>query len=143
MLPIGTEIKLCEMGFHASKRAIDALRYAPGALVCRVTLHGKILHDSDKSVAQGRTVLAMADATNVLHEFACRCAEQALSLIPNPDPRSMAAIAAKRAWIKGEISNEQLDAAGAAAWAAARDAARDAQNTMLENMLNELLGDRA
>lgn len=55
----------------------------------------------------------------VLHEFACRCAEQALSLVDNPDPRSVAAIAAKRAWLKGDINDEQL----AAAWAAARDAA--------------------
>jgi hypothetical protein len=62
----------------------------------------------------------------VLHEFACRCAEQALSLVGNPDPRSVAAIAAKRAWLKGEINDEQLDAARAAAWDAARDAAWDA-----------------
>ena len=87
----------------------------------------------------------------VLHEFACRCAEQALSLVDNPDPRSVAAVAAKRAWLKGDISDEQLaaaqdaaqDAARAAAqdaaWAAARDAAwaaaQDAQITMLIDML--------
>ena len=70
----------------------------------------------------------------ILHEFACRCAESALSLIDSPDPRSVAAIAAKRAWLKCDIADEQLaaawdaarDAAWAAAWAAARDAARDA-----------------
>ena len=67
----------------------------------------------------------------ILHEFACRCAEDALKLIDNPDPRSIAAIAAKRKWLKGEITNEELDAArdaaraaaSATAWAAARDAA--------------------
>ncbi|QQR29474.1 hypothetical protein I5Q82_15740 [Acutalibacter muris] len=57
-----------------------------------------------------------------LHEFACRCAEEALKLVEDPDPRSVAAIEAKRKWLKGEISDEELDAA----WAAARDAARDA-----------------
>ena len=55
----------------------------------------------------------------ILHEFACRCAEEALKLVDNPDPRSVAAIAAKRSWMKGEISGAKLAAASAAAWAAA------------------------
>lgn len=73
-----------------------------------------------------------------LHEFACRCAEEALKRVDNPDPRSVAAIEAKRKWLRGEISDEELTAASdaamaaarsaawAAAWAAARDAAWDA-----------------
>jgi hypothetical protein len=55
----------------------------------------------------------------VLHEFACRVAEQTLALLTNPDPRSVAAIAAKRAWLKGEITAEQLREARQAAWTAA------------------------
>ena len=62
---------LCKRGLHASARALDALKYAPGPVICRVTLGGTVLHGDDKSVAQERTVLAMADATAVLHEFAC------------------------------------------------------------------------
>ncbi len=58
-----------------------------------------------------------------LHEFACRCAEDVLKLVKDPDPRSVAAIEAKRKWLKGEITDEELDAARDAAWAAARDAA--------------------
>ena len=58
-----------------------------------------------------------------LHEFACVCAERALRRVENPDPRSVAAIEAKRAWIKGEISDAELAAARDAAWVAARDAA--------------------
>ena len=65
----------------------------------------------------------------VLHEFACRCAEEALKLVDNPDPRSVAAIEAKRRWLRGEIPDRELedaraaaraacDAAWAAAWAA-------------------------
>ncbi|MCI9544918.1 MAG: hypothetical protein HFE93_12220, partial [Acutalibacter muris] len=34
-----------------------------------------------------------------LHEFACRCAEEALKLVKDPDPRSVAAIEAKRKWL--------------------------------------------
>lgn len=61
----------------------------------------------------------------ILHEFACVCTEYALSLIENPDPRSIKAIEVKRAWIRGEATNEELDAAWDAAWDAS-DAAWDA-----------------
>ena len=59
----------------------------------------------------------------VLHECACRCAEYALTFVREPDSRSIAAIEAKRKWLRGEISNDDLTAARAAADAAARDAA--------------------
>ena len=69
----------------------------------------------------------------ILHEFACRCAEDALSRIDNPDSRSIHAIAVKHRWIAGEATDEELAAAQAAArtaaWAAqaaAQDAARTA-----------------
>ena len=57
-----------------------------------------------------------------LHEFACRCAEYALSFMESPDPRSIAAIEAKRKWLRGEITDAELDAA----CDIARDAAHDA-----------------
>ena len=66
----------------------------------------------------------------ILHEFACRCAEYALSFVKNPDPRSIAAIEAKRKWLRGEITGAELYdawyAARYAAWDAAQDAAWDA-----------------
>ena len=61
--------------------------------------------------------------SDILNEFACRCAERALSRVEHPDSRSVAAIEAKRAWMKGEISDAELAVASAAAWDAARDAA--------------------
>jgi hypothetical protein len=54
----------------------------------------------------------------ILHEFACRCAEEALKLVDKPDPRSIAAIETTRKWLRGEATDKE--------WAAARDAARDA-----------------
>lgn len=71
----------------------------------------------------------------VLHEFACRCAEQALALVDTPDPRSVAAVAAKRAWLRGEATDDELAAAQAAAWDAAHDAAWDAQVDLLIALL--------
>lgn len=58
----------------------------------------------------------------ILHELACRCAERALSRVENPDPRSLRAIEAKRAWIRGEATDDELEAARAAALDAARAA---------------------
>ena len=62
----------------------------------------------------------------ILHEFACRCAEYALSFVESPDPRSIAVIEAKRKWLRGEITGAELYAASDAAQAAAQDAARAA-----------------
>ena len=59
----------------------------------------------------------------ILHEFACRCAERALSIVGKPDERSVAAIEAKRKWLRGEISDKELDAALDAAHGAAWNAA--------------------
>ena len=59
----------------------------------------------------------------ILHEFACRCAEYALSFVESPDPRSIAAIEAKRKWLRGEITDAELDVARVAARDAAHDAA--------------------
>ena len=85
----------------------------------------------------------------ILHEFACRCAEKALELVPNPDPRSVEAIEAKRKWLRGEITDDELaaardavsaaarDAVCDAAWDAARDAARRNQVNMLIDLLKE------
>ena len=71
----------------------------------------------------------------VLHEYACRCAEYALTFVREPDSRSIAAIEAKRKWLRGEISNDDLtaaraacDAAADAAWTAADAAAVAAAN---------------
>lgn len=58
-----------------------------------------------------------------LHEFACWCAEDALSHVENADERSWNAIEVKRAWLRGEASDVELAEARAAAWAAALAAA--------------------
>ena len=67
----------------------------------------------------------------LLHEFGCWCADEALKLIDNPDPRSVKAVMAKRQWLRGEITDAALERARAAAWVAvwvARAAAWAAQD---------------
>jgi len=126
-LRIEGEPVLCDHGFHASERIIDALQYAPGALVCRVKLGGKITEGDDKVAAQERTVVWMYDATRVLHEFTLWCAEEALKLIDKPDPRSVEALRVKRLLLDGNATDDEL----APAIDAARDAARAARDAAL------------
>lgn len=59
----------------------------------------------------------------LLHEFACRCAEYALSLVENPDARSVEAIRVKRRWMTGEVADYELRAARIVARAAASEVA--------------------
>ena len=138
------EVEMCESGLHASRRAIDALAYIPnGATVlCRVKCQNIVDEQDDKLVCRKRTVVWSHDCEKLLHEFACRCAERALTNANVTDERSWNAIKVKRAWLKGEATDKELAAAweaareaareaawaaaSAAAWAAARDAARDA-----------------
>jgi len=56
-----------------------------------------------------------------LHLLACDFAEHVVHLADSP--ASQAAIDTKRAWLRGEATDEELAAARAAAWAAAWDAA--------------------
>ena len=139
---------MCSNGVHASRRALDALRYAPGSICCRVQLRGGILHGTDKSVARERRVLWMVDATTLLHEFALivvlNMLHWAKARGEYVDPRSWVALDVKERRLRGVATDRQL----ATAWAAARrpacaaawDAARDAQNTMLETMLETRKG---
>ena len=124
------DVVMCKSGYHASEQILDALGYASGEQVSRVELWGDVEIGDDKIVARNRRVLWTLDATLILHEFACRVAETALAKEDKPDPRSVAAINAKRRWVRGEISDKELaaawDAARAATWAAAKAATRAA-----------------
>ena len=153
------DIKICNNGMHASETIWDALHNAPGPVLCRVNVTGELQHHDDKFVGRSRHVLWMIDAEKLLHEFACRCAEDGLRAAKVDNKECWAAIYAKRKWLRGEISDQELaaawdtaraaarytarDVAWAAAWAAARDAAWDAargaerawQSTELERMV--------
>jgi hypothetical protein len=113
-LQVEPPLRMCEHGLHASVRAIDALRYAPGAIVCRVEVSGDVLFDYDKCAGSKRKVIWMADATRALHEFACRIAEGVLNNMQ--DERSRNAIAVKRKWVDCNATDDELRAARIALW---------------------------
>src|SRR5690606_3831129 len=132
---------LGERGFHASKRPLNALYYAPSDAewLCGVQLGGTIVHDKDKSVATERTTVWILNVHKLLVEFALWNAEQAFQAIRKigiePDEHAIEAVRVVRLWLKDEASKEELgggtyadaDAARAAA-RAARDAGAAAYN---------------
>ena len=143
-LKVPPPIELCERGLHASERAIDALSYAPGAYACLVTLGGVVQHDNDKSVATERTVIAAADATNLLFQFSIDCAARAMERAGWTHKDSWNALAIRAAHMQGLADDSDLGAASSAARSAARSAAESAerqiQNDELERRLRKLLG---
>ena len=122
-------IELCAHGLHASRRGIDALDYAPGPIICRVLIGGEIVEGKDKIAGTERTVLWMADASEMLRDFAHL---QALSVA---DLWDMPPVVRKylmtghlmiRAAARAAAGDAAAPAAGAANWAAAGAAAGDA-----------------
>jgi hypothetical protein len=122
------ELELCEKGLHASERLVDALSYGNSGVICRVEVGEDYLEGSDKLVSSYRKVLAVADCTSILQQFAIETAESVLPIYekeyPN-DNRPRAAIEAVKAYLAGEISQAELESAVDAARAAV-DAAADA-----------------
>jgi len=124
---------MCQQGLHASPSVLDALNYAPGNILFRVSLGGKKVHEEDKSVARERTYISRIDAKPILREFARKCALSVIHLWDCPrlvrdyletgDETSRAAARAA-AW---DAAGDAAGAARAAAWDAAR-AARAAAN---------------
>ena len=138
------EIEMCHSGYHWSRTPWQALEFAPGNLLHKVQVGGKIIEDTNKGVSSERTILATIDATQLLRRFA---ADQALSfahLWPMPDvmreylvdldeaKRSAARSAARSAESAAESAARRAawsaaGSAASAAWsAAARAAAWDA-----------------
>jgi hypothetical protein len=108
-LKVEPPIHLCHKGLHASERIIDALKYAQKPLVSRVVLSGEIKAGEDKHVATARRVLWVLDCEKILHEFACRCAVRALKVAKVTDKRCWDAIKAKRDWLDGKITVDELN----------------------------------
>jgi len=119
-------LEMLRYGLHASENIIDALCHAPGSVICRVECSGSWVKSDDKLVCSERRVLWWINVEHILHEFACRCAEPAINRVKLNDPVFADAIKAKRKWLKKQISDDELAAAGATAWEAARVAAWEA-----------------
>lgn len=114
------KLEICSGGLHFSRRPLDAVRYAPGSWVRYVECYELGEQWFDKGVCRVRGVVWEGDASEILHEFACRIAEKVLNRIEmnrgKVAPSSWAVIEAKRRWLRGEITSEELAAAREASW---------------------------
>lgn len=129
-LTVDCEPVLCESGLHASERPLDALGYAPGPVICRVEVGGKVVRGSDKLVGTSRKVLWAYNASDVLLAFARKCALDVAHLWDMPtvvrdyletgdESKRDAAMAAARAAAMATAMATAKDAAMAAARTAA------------------------
>lgn len=128
-------LTMCVRGLHFSRRAIDALDYAPGPIVCRIVATGDILHGEDKSVCTERRVIAVADASEVLREFALLCSAHVARSLETAAPRAAARAAALAACYSDTSTARSTIEEFETAW----DVAREAHNTELESMLKNFL----
>ncbi len=144
------DARMCYVGFHGSRRALDALGYAPGPWVSKREIM-VITKQDDKVVGTTCVHIEGADATGVLRKFARMCAFDAIHLWDAPDivvrylkvgDESIRDAAWDAAWDAGAAARAASRAARAAARAASRAAgaaAWAAQNRRLTRMLNALL----
>jgi MoxR-like ATPase len=144
-------IKICHTGLHASVRLIDALSFAPGHTLHRVTLRGVKGSESDKLGARERRIEWTLNAEPVLRAFARRCALDVLPLWPDAPDAVREYLETGREDIRDAASAAAWDAARAGAWdaawaatwdaasAAAWDAARDAQLGLYNTWLTEMV----
>jgi hypothetical protein len=129
------EVVICQTGLHASRRVIDALQFAPGSTICRVSCRKVVTgHKNDKLVCRERRIdWRIENGDEVLRAFARKAALSVIHLWNAPDivrkyletgDESLRDAARDAAWATAWAT--AWDAAWAAAWATARDAARDA-----------------
>lgn len=133
-------LEACENGLHLCRG--DQLLDWVGPVLYEVETRGRVIDAGDKMVARGARLTARVETWNActLRLFAADCAERALRREiergRTPDPRSLAAVGASRAFARGGIDAEELAAARAAARAAAAaeaagSAEREWQNARL------------
>lgn len=110
-------------GLGASRKVLDALVYPAGPLISRVRCGGTVLEDDDKLYCTKREHLWVLDATRVMHEFALETAADALEKTREADCQAhqqlLQTLEAKRRWLAGDVTDEELTAAREAALVAA------------------------
>jgi len=125
-VPIYGELEPCENGYHLTD-AEHLLDWTNDEMY-EVEYRGKLVKsdDGDKYVVKQARLTRRVEKWNdkTLRLFAVWCARNALSLVENPDPRSVNSVDVAERFANGEATREELSTAWSAAWSAALDAAR-------------------
>jgi len=138
----GPKVIMCESGLHASRRVIDALQYAPGSTVCRVSCKRIVEEEkNDKLVCWERRIdWRIENADDVLRAFARKTALSVIDLWDAPaivreyletGNEALRMTAKEAAWSAARrttnaVASCAARAAGAVAWNATLDAGWDA-----------------
>jgi hypothetical protein len=131
-MPFINEIEPCVSGYHLCRPG-DLIRWV-GPRLFVAEPKGDIIETDNKIVCHQARLVKEVTTWNkaTARLFACHCAERALpffeKLHPN-DNRPKNAIETAMAFVNGQVSRDDLAAAGAAAWAATGDAAGAAAGT--------------
>lgn len=122
------KLEMCESGFHASVRAIDAMRYVGCEILALVEVKGNHLEQHDKQVWESmRIVKAYEWKKKDSVAMAIFCAELVIGIYEKKYPddnRPRKAIEAAKAWLENPTKKNRHAAAASAAVAVA--AAADA-----------------
>jgi hypothetical protein len=126
------ELVDCENGYHLCDETQILGGYIQSEMYKAEVEDCRPCKDNAKHVCRRVRLVRRVDGWNdkTLRLFAVWCAREALKLVADPDPRSIAACDVAERYANGEATYEELhaawDAASAAASAAAWDPARDA-----------------
>jgi hypothetical protein len=122
------KIKLCESGFHACLKPLEALKdYCYGEKFFIIEARGKIIKKKDdKFVASEMRLVKEINKEYVFRRFTLFCAKSCLENYnkeyPN-DNRISECIRISELYLDGKSTLEELSAAWSAAWSAAESAA--------------------
>jgi hypothetical protein len=122
---VAGELALCQNGYHLAEDA-QVLKWL-GPRLFEAEYRGERLDANDKVVVREARLVREFAAWNecTARLFVVWCARQALALVDNPDPRSVAACDVAERYANSKATKDELAAARAAARAAAWDAAWD------------------
>lgn len=76
---------MCKSGLHASLDPFDALKYAPGNILCLVDVEDIANQDKNKLVCRRRKIIRRVDATDLLRRFTRLVALDVIHLWNPPD----------------------------------------------------------
>ena len=131
----GGEVVMCQSGLHASRRPLDALQYAPGAWVWYVECRDIVEECDDKLVCRERRTIWQMDATDLLRDFARKCALDVVHLWKAPDV-VMRYLKTGDESLRDASRDASRAASRAASWDASWDASRAKHNRRLTAMLH-------
>ena len=128
------DVKLCDSGFHCSKKIWEAFSYVQGEILAEVEVKGKSKKESDKEVYSDMRIVKawkwQKKDSVALSIFSAELCLYEFEKVYSDDKRPREAIEIAKKWLL-EPTKENESAARSAAWSAAWSAALAAASAAL------------